>query len=191
MPCPSDSDAPDKPASYLEGSTKDTPLLAAAAESESHVVSKTTPLITLGEISLLYALHELYGEVWIPDTVFAEYERGRTAHPQRPYLREFAWMSVHPVTKNSQIPTSLDAGERDAIALALSIRAPRILLDERHARAVAIRLRLTVTGSIGIVLAAKRRGIIDLVKPLLDEIIAQGRFIGPDLYDQILRQAHE
>ena len=129
--------------------------------------------------------------MWIPDTVFAEYQRGRAAHPQRPNLHEITWVSVHSAAKNPQIPASLDAGERDAIALALATQASRILLDERDARTVAARLHLTVTGSVGILLAAKRQRIIQAVKPYLDEIIAQGRFIGPALYEQIMQQANE
>jgi len=100
-------------------------------------------------------------------------------------------VSVHSVATNPQVPASLDAGERDAIALALATQASKILLDERDALAVAARLHLTVTGSVGILLAATRQGIIRMVKPYLDEIIAQGRFISPALYEQIIQQANE
>ena len=165
--------------------------LAASGSSEHPAVSNTTPLITLGEIGLLEVLRELYGEVWIPDSVFAEYHRGRAAYPQRPDLHQSAWVSVHSVATNPQVPASLDAGERDAIALALATQASKILLDERDALAVAARLHLTVTGSVGILLAATRQGIIRMVKPYLDEIIAQGRFISPALYEQIIQQANE
>ncbi len=65
------------------------------------VVSNTTPLITLGEIGLLDALRQLYGVVWIPTTVLAEYQRGLPAHPNRPDLltlselrREDPWLEL-------------------------------------------------------------------------------------------------
>jgi predicted nucleic acid-binding protein len=145
MPFPGDS----------AGSSAEKPPLPAASGGSAHqVVSNTTPLITLGEIGLLDALRELCGEVWIPDFVFAEYHRGRAAHPQRADLQESAWVSTHSAAKNTLVPASLHAGERDA-------------------RTVAARLHLTVTGSVGILLAAKCQGVIRLVKPYLDEIIAQ------------------
>lgn len=155
------------------------------------VVSNTTPLITLGELGLIEALRSLYTEVWISEAVMAEYELGRASHPLRPDLTPLPWMRVRPTLVPLQLPPSLDAGERDAIALAHSLQASRILLDERAARAVAIRLGLTVTGSVGILLAAKRRGIIALVRPYLDKMLEQGRFISPTLSDQIVRQAGE
>lgn len=48
-----------------------------------------------------------------------------------------------------------------------------------------------MTGSAGVLLAAKQRGIITLVKPHLDQMVAQGRHIGPTVYEQVLRQAGE
>lgn len=155
------------------------------------VVSNTTPLITLGEIGLLDVLRHLYGAIWIPPSVLAEYHQGRAAHPQRPDLQRLTWVRVQAAPDDPQVPASLDAGERDALALARALQASRILLDERQARAVAARLHVTVTGSAGVLLAAKQVGILPLVKPALDRIIAQGRYIGPNVYEQILRQAGE
>jgi predicted nucleic acid-binding protein len=155
------------------------------------VVSNTTPLITLGEIGLLDVLRQLYGTLWIPPSVFAEYQHGRSAHPQRPDLQGVSWVTVHSAPTDPSVPALLDAGERDAIALARASQATRILIDERNARAVAIRLNLTVTGSAGVLLAAKHIGIIPAVKPYLDLIVTQGRFISSTIYTQILRQAGE
>jgi predicted nucleic acid-binding protein len=50
------------------------------------VVSNTTPLISLGEVGLLDVFHQLYGELWVPQAVFDEYQVGIPAHPQRPNL---------------------------------------------------------------------------------------------------------
>lgn len=122
------------------------------------VVSNTTLVITLGEIGLIEALRNLYTEVVTPETVLSEYEHGRASHPLRPNLASLAWIRPQAAPAFPQLPSSLDEGERDAIALALSLHASRILLDERAARIVAARLGLTVTGSVGVLLGAKRRG---------------------------------
>ena len=155
------------------------------------VDSNTTPLITLGEIGLLDALRSLYGAVWIPQSVLAEYQHGQAAHPQRPDLAGIPWLIVHVAPSDPLIPASLDAGERDAIALARVAQASRILLDERDARAVAMRFDLVVTGSVGVLLAAKQMGIIPLVKSYLDRVVAQVRNISSSLYEQVIRQAGE
>lgn len=201
MPSPnlgSDPDAPHSPSDVSAQPVQPTqPQPASPAPSTPSgppvqpVVSNTTPLISLGEIGLLDVLRQLYGTVIISSTVLTEYQRGRAAHPQRPDLQGVPWVTVLAAPTDPLVPSSLDAGERDAIALARALQAARILLDERAARAVATRLGLTVTGSAGVLLAAKQRGIIPLVKPHLDQMVAQGRHIGPTVYEQVLRQAGE
>jgi predicted nucleic acid-binding protein len=183
------SDTP--PAASAQPTQPAVPSSVPSGASIQLVVSNTTPLITLGEIGLLDALRQLYGAIWIPPTVLAEYQLGRSAYPQRPDLQGIPWVTVQLAPIDPLVPTSLDAGERDAIALARSLQATRILLDERNARAVATRLNLIVTGSAGVLLAAKQVGIIPLVKPYLDRIMAQGRYLSPSLYEQIARQAGE
>lgn len=134
------AEAPSRPAAPLQHAQPAQPLPSSPASSGTSlrpVVSNTTPLITLGEIGLLDVLRQLYGTVWIPPTVLAEYQHGRAAHPQRPDLRGVSWMTVRPAPTDPLVPASLDAGERDAIALARAQQASRILLDDRAARAVA------------------------------------------------------
>lgn len=138
---------------------------AGSTTPTQQVVSNTTPLITLGEIGLLDVLRQLYGTLWIPPTVLEEYQRGRAAHPQRPDLRGMPWVTVQAAPTDPLVPAFLDAGERDAIALARALHASRILLDERSARAVAARMNLIGTGSAGVLLGAKQVGIIPLVRP--------------------------
>jgi len=61
--------------------------------------------------------------------------------------------------------------ERQAIVLAIERRADILLVDERRARKTATAAGLAVTGLIGVVARAKRDGLIDLAKPVLDELI--------------------
>lgn len=195
MPSPSQGNdfnsSPVSPSAPIQPAQTAPPSATPAGPSIRPVVSNTTPLITLGEIGLLDALRQLYGAVWIPTTVLIEYQRGLPAHPNRPDLLALSWMRAQQASNDPLVPASLDAGERDAIALARAQQASRILLDERAARAVAARLNLTVTGSAGVLLAAKQVGIIPLVKPYLDGIVAQGRYLSSRVYEQVLRQAGE
>ena len=86
---------------------------------------------------------------------------------------------------------SLGAGEREALALAVEIRAERILLDDLPARGIARKLNLPVTGTAGVLLVAKRHSLIQRVRPYLDALINESFFIGPDLYEELLRLAGE
>lgn len=66
-----------------------------------------------------------------------------------------------------------------------------MLLDERDGRRIAREHRLIVVGSLGVLLRAKALGILSMIKPSVDEMIAQGRYISPALRAQILQAASD
>lgn len=73
-------------------------------------------------------------------------------------------------------------------AVALEI-APSI--PDLPARRIARTLNLTVTGTVGVLLVAKRHGVIERVRPSLDALVTEGFFVGAELYDEILHLAGE
>ena len=71
--------------------------------------------------------------------------------------------------------------------LAIERRADLLFVDERRGPRTATAAGPTVTGLIGVVVKAEPVGLIDLAKPVLDELIQVARFwIGPDLYAEVL-----
>ncbi len=66
-----------------------------------------------------------------------------------------------------------------------------VVLDDNAARKTAEFLGLKVTGTIGILVKAKQNGIIQQVKPLLNEIMQNGFFISEKLLRLILEAANE
>jgi predicted nucleic acid-binding protein len=89
--------------------------------------------------------------------------------------------------RGEKLCSVLDVGEAEAIVLALERHADLVLVDERRGRRQATAAGLSVTGLVGVVVAAKRARFIDAVKPLLDDLIVRARFwIGPGLYREVL-----
>jgi predicted nucleic acid-binding protein len=74
------------------------------------------------------------------------------------------WLSVVPVEsdKAQAITDDLDLGERAAIALAATIHADLLLIDEAAGRAEARRRNLRVTGTLGVLRAAAELGLVDV-----------------------------
>ncbi len=70
----------------------------------------------------------------------------------------------------ARMRAALDAGEAEAIALALETHADAILMDEARGRNVALSLGLRPVGVIGVLIEAKRRGVVDRVAPLLETL---------------------
>lgn len=86
----------------------------------------------------------------------------------------------------------LDLGEANAIVLALELKATQLLIDERLGRTEAKRQGLRITGILGVLLAAKRQGLISTICPILDQLIGEANFrISKRLYDEALALAGE
>ncbi len=162
-----------------------------APSSSGPIVSNTTPLIALTGVGMLDLLPTLYGQIIIPTVVYQEFQAGRTRHPGTPDLDTQQWIIVQQAPPHPDVPPTLDAGEAEAIALALTLPARLILLDERRGRQVAQKLGLKVAGSLTVLLEAKGQGLIPLIAPVVDQMIAQGRRISSALRQQVVVLANE
>jgi predicted nucleic acid-binding protein len=85
---------------------------------------------------------------------------------------------------DSLLRAELGPGEAEAITLAVERGGARLLLDERQARRVAeIVYGLSIRGTVGTVVLAKRRGLIPAVRPLLEQMRAGGYFLASALIE--------
>ena len=153
--------------------------------SSAPVISNASPLIALEQIAHLQLLQELFSAVLIPPAVVRE-----TA----PTVTLPAWVTERALTQpiGPQIlRASLGPGESETISLALEVGARWVILDERPARRLAYALGLPVIGTLGILLASKRRGLLTDVRPCMDALVNFGFRISPDLYDLVLADAGE
>lgn len=89
------------------------------------------------------------------------------------------------------ISLDLDAGEAESIVLAVEMNAGLLILDERLGRFHAKHASLNVTGTIGVLLKAKRAGLVKEIKPLLQELISKDVWISEKLFAEILKRSGE
>ncbi len=86
----------------------------------------------------------------------------------------------------------LDRGEAETIALALELDCDRVVIDERDGRRIAQRHGLPLIGTIGALVEAKDRGLLDKIREDLDALRQQaGFFISEELYREVLRSVEE
>jgi predicted nucleic acid-binding protein len=68
----------------------------------------------------------------------------------------------------------LGDGEKEVLALGLELPGALLLLDDRQARRHARILNLEISGTVGVLLLAKERGILEAVRPVLDRLQGSG-----------------
>jgi predicted nucleic acid-binding protein len=159
------------------------------------IVSNTSPITNLAAVHQLNLLQQLYGNIIIPEAVNLELTGVGTPVPGTVEVQTFEWIETRRVANRNlvtQLQQELDDGEAEAIALAIELNANRLLIDERRGRIVASRLGVKFTGVLGILIVAKRQGLISAVKPVVDDLIRTAEFrVAESLYFRILQDVGE
>jgi predicted nucleic acid-binding protein len=134
-------------------------------------------------IDALQHLEKLYGSVLIPKSVANELDS-----PGKPGSMLPQFIKIIDIASTSPIETKkLDQGERDAISLALQLKASLILIDDRNGRTVAKELGLQVIGTLGILAEiAKNNTSFNLVDSL-EKLDSTNFRINKHLKQQILQ----
>lgn len=141
------------------------------------IVSNSGPLIALARIHHVFLLQRLYGHLLIPPAVHQEVTGLRPDLPGATEVRHAPWIEIADVSDQiavSLLRERLDAGESEAIVLALERQADILLIDEARGRRIAQAKGLVHVGTIGILVLAKRQGLIEQVTPVLEQLIASG-----------------
>lgn len=161
--------------------------LSSDLSTEGCVVSDSTCLIGLERISRLDILPQLYRNFYIPVAVKAEIG----------FVKP--WMKVRKVENLSLINSlrnSIDWGESEVIALAVELGCVElnkvvIVLDDKKAQKIAAQFDLAITGTVGMLLKAKRMGAIASIRPILDSLESVEFRIAPALRCRALELANE
>lgn len=100
---------------------------------------------------------------------------------------------MQPVRDRTLLPlvTHLGDGEKEVLALGLETEDALLILDDRDARRYAQALELEITGTLGLLLRAKERGILDAVRPVLDRLQELGFRLNARTRQMVLKRASE
>jgi uncharacterized protein len=152
------------------------------------IVSNSGPILSFVRAGRLDLLNRVVLELTIPEAVYREIAIQGADKPGGREIAGQSWIKHRAVgdrTLVEELPHKLGIGEREAIALAKELDA-RLLIDDREARKQAAQLGIKYFGSLNVLKQARDAGIIDAVKPVLDDLIANGTYVRKDLYNQFL-----
>jgi predicted nucleic acid-binding protein len=159
------------------------------------IVSNSTPLIGLAKIGRLDLLKDLFKEVVIPEEVRVEtVDRGIENNSPDAYVirkaLEDGWIVVRDVKILSGLTDfGIDLGEAATLSLARNRCEKEVLIDERHARLAAKALGLKPLGTIYVLLAALKRGVISYEEyaAALEGLIKSGFRLSEEVYIEAVR----
>ena len=159
------------------------------------VVADTSVVVNLVRIGHAGLLRQIYPEVWIPGKVVEEFIRQTSINPHFHGLKLPTWLQIRTplaIPENLRTNKLLDAGEQEALALAVEMHADSILIDEENGRKIALHLGLKRIGILGILLRAKANGLIPASSPVFDALQRAANFwISGRLREAVLKQAGE
>lgn len=146
-------------------------------------VFDSSPLISLHQSDTLWLPEALFARILVPPAVVREVSVSPGRLPDR--------FEIHTPRVRLIPAESLGPGEREAIGLAMQIAADVLVLDDRPARRAAIARGLPVIGTFGLLLKAKRQGLISAIAPIMSTMVEAGHYASPGLQAAVLQEAGE
>lgn len=140
----------------------------------AEIICDTSPIQYLYQLELLRILPALAERVIIPSAVAKEVSAGKASGVNLPDVERLDWLEIRQPDSTLALPlvTDLGPGETEVLMLALESRELVAVLDDALARRVAETLGLQFTGTLGLLLDAKRAGLVSEIAPLLDQLDA-------------------
>lgn len=156
-------------------------------------IINASPLIFLSRARHLDVLQAFALEVWVPEPVATEIlQRGRHDITARA-IEQTGWLIIKPATPIPATVTEwrLGAGESSVLALACEHPGTETIIDDLAGRKCAASLHIPVRGTLGIVLVAKKRGLITKARPVIEEMMSAGLYLSRKVVDKALQKVGE
>lgn len=147
------------------------------------IIVDTSVLIIFDNIGRLDILNSVYGEIYITPEIEEEFGK--------PLPEWIKIKSVRDKKYQNFLEIQLDAGEASAIALSVEIENSLVILDDLRSRKTAKQLRTKFSGTLGVVNKAKELGIIDKVKPVVENFIEAGFRLSDEVINDFLSKNEE
>lgn len=157
------------------------------------VIINASPLIFLSCSHHLALLESFADDIWVPEPVAEEIlQRGQSDITARA-IRNTDWLVTQSV---EEIPMSilerrLGAGESSVLALGLAHPNTEVIIDDLAGRKCADSLDIPVRGTLGLVLAAKKRGVIPAARPVIEDMMSAGLYLSKRVLDRALEKVGE
>jgi len=156
-------------------------------------VANASPLILLGKIGQLALLTQLADELVIPEVVLREVSAKPDGEEAIDELVGTSGVRIELDRSVSKVIEAWDLGlgESQVLAVSEGDLSSRAVLDDLEARRCAASIDVPVIGTLGVVLRAKRKGVVPAARPLLERLRHEGLYVSTDLLERALKHVGE
>lgn len=157
------------------------------------IIVNSTPMIIFSKIGMIDILHKLFGEIIIPQAVYDEitYKSDIVCK----IVENNNWINTAKIGSNADkvmYKSKLHDGEVEVMILAQEMgKDVLVIIDDNAAKKAAKYLGLTVTGTLGVLLMAKRRDYIDNLKDVIKLMKDHGFYVSRNVEEQVLISSGE
>ena len=158
------------------------------------VIVNSTPIISLCLIGKLHFLKDLYGIIMIPEAVFKEISVKPDSVAKNELDKSLDWIEICSI-KNEMAKilykSQLHDGEVEVMILGKETSADLLIIDDKNAKKHAKYLGFNVTGTLGVLIKAKKSGHIQSVKSLIENLISENIYIDSKIIEYCLKEVGE
>jgi len=147
------------------------------------IIADSSCLISLDNINKLEILQSIFGEITITKVIAKEFGK-----PIPIWIKIQSPQSKENVHKLLSI---LDAGEAEAIVLAIENRNSILIIDEKKGRKIAVSHQINIIGTLRVILLAKQSMIIDKIEPVIKSLKQAGFRISKKIETELLKISNE
>ncbi len=156
------------------------------------VVINASPLITLFRSGQAHILPQLFGRIIVPQAVWQEVVLDEWEDAAALELRTQTWPLIEETEISPRVVAwSLGAGETAVLSYALAHAPLRAVIDDRDARRCAQTLGIPIFGTGGLLVLAKRRGLLPSVSAAITKLRSAGLWLSDDIAQVLRAQAGE
>ncbi len=156
-------------------------------------VINASPLIFFSRAQQMPLLRSFADVIWVPEPVANEIKMKGSRDITVKTLERTSWLEVVPAIPTPAIIMGwgLGLGESSVLAHSFSNKGLYAIIDDLAGRKCAASLQIPVRGTLGIVLAAKKRGLIQAARPVLETFLRFGLYLSKSVIDEALKRVDE
>ncbi len=154
------------------------------------VVADTGVIISLIHIKQLDLIEKVFGEYYVAQAVWVELNNYDNPKFDKSKLQVIE-NKVRKIHSKNYLSMIMDYGESESSILYEELKADYLLVDDNKARKIAESLDINCIGTLGLLLKAKQKKLVNELKPLFEELINTGRYFSKELLNSILIRIEE